>query len=273
MSSPWGAPPPIPPATAPGTPQGDARPTPSHSLSEFLAATAERDQPGDVFELESPKLLEVHVRGRVWSKMGAMIAYRGAVSFRREGMLEGGMMKALKRAVSSEMEPLTKIEGQGRVYLADEGKEIAILRLSGGDALSVNGQDLLAFEDTVRHDITMHRRMAGWVSGGLFSVTLSGQGLVAITSHGRPLTLRVTPDSPVTTDPNATVAWSASLTPEVTVDTSLRSIVGRGGGESIQMVFRGTGFVVVQPYEETPAMAQGGGSSSGGIGSVIDAFT
>ncbi|MCA0268995.1 MAG: AIM24 family protein [Bacteroidetes bacterium] len=236
----------------------DPRPTPSNNLHEFLAATAERDHPGDVFELESDKMLEVHVRGRVWSKLGAMVAYRGNVAFKREGMLEGGMMKALMRAVSSEMEPLTKIEGQGRVYLADSGKNISVLRLTSADALSVNGHDLLAFEDSIQHNIVMHRRMAGWMSGGLFSVTLTGQGLVAITTHGKPLTLRVTPDSPVTTDPNATVAWSANLQPEVTMDTSFRSLTGRGGGESIQMVFRGNGFVVVQPYEEVPQVVQGG---------------
>lgn len=237
----------------------DPRPTPSYGIADFLAATAERDHPGDVFELESDKMLEVHVNGRVWSKMGAMVAYRGNVSFKRQGMLEGGMMKALVRAVSSEMEPLTKIEGQGRVYLADAGKNIAVLRLEGGtDALSVNGNDLLAFEDTVQHDITMHRRVAGLLSGGLFSVRLSGRGLVALTTHGKPLTLRVTPQSPVITDPNATVAWSASLTPDVVVDTSFRSLTGRGGGEAIQMVFRGDGFVVVQPFEEVPVVASAG---------------
>lgn len=245
-------PPPIP------TAGHDPRPTPSHSLAEFLSATAERDHPGDVFELESSKMLEAHVSGRIWSKLGAMVAYRGNLAFRREGMLEGGVMKALVRAVSNEMEPLTKIEGQGRVYLADAGKEIAILRLGPADALSINGNDLLAFEDSVRHDITMHRRMAGWMSGGLFSVRLQGPGLVALTTHGKPLTLQVTGSSPVVTDPNATVAWSANLQPDVTMDTSFRSLTGRGGGESIQMVFRGDGFVVVQPYEEVPQAVQGG---------------
>ncbi|AUZ39075.1 AIM24 family protein, partial [Bacillus sp. MBGLi79] len=71
-----------------------------------------------------------------------------------------------------------------------------------------------------------------------------------ITSHYEPLTLIVTPESPVYTDPNATVAWSGSLQPEFVTDVSFKTFIGRGSGESIQMKFSGNGFVVVQPFEE-----------------------
>jgi len=54
----------------------------------------------------------------------------------------------------------------------------------------------------------------------------------------------------VFTDPNATVAWSGDLSPDIKTDVSLKTLVGRGSGESLQMAFRGEGFVVVQPYEE-----------------------
>ncbi|MBB5374659.1 uncharacterized protein (AIM24 family) [Deinococcus metalli] len=241
----------------------------TYSLRDFVAQTAERDQPGDVFELESSKMLEVKVNGRVWSKLGAMIAYKGNLNFKREGALEGGLMKALKRAVSQEMSPLAKIEGRGVVYLADQGKEIQILRLAG-DTINVNGNDLLAFEDSVQYDITMMRRIAGYAAGGLFSVRVSGNGLVAILSHGKPLTLRVTHNEPIFTDPNATIAWSGNLQPQLRMDQSLRSIFGRGGGETYQMVFQGDGFVVVQPYEEFE-QGLGGESSShgGGVGRAL----
>ncbi|ADY26028.1 protein of unknown function DUF124 [Deinococcus proteolyticus MRP] len=239
--------------TSPATPAGDEAST---RLQDFLRDTAERDRPGDVFELESPRMLEANVSGRIWSKLGAMVAYKGNLTFQREGMLEGGMMKALKRAATGEMAPLTRIEGHGVCYLADKGKQITVLRLED-DTLNVNGNDLLAFEDSVSYDITMHRRMAGWASGGLFSVRVSGRGLVAILSHGQPLTLPVRPGEPVITDPNATVAWSAGLSPELRMDLSLKTLLGRGGGETFQMVFEGSGFVVVQPYEETPVLVSG----------------
>jgi uncharacterized protein (AIM24 family) len=67
----------------------------------------------------------------------------------------------------------------------------------------------------------------------------------------------VTPGEPVYTDPNATVAWSGNLQPQLKMDASLRSLMGRGGGETYQMVFQGDGFVVVQPYEEVPVVMQG----------------
>ena len=74
--------------------------------------------------------------------------------------------------------------------------------------------------------------------------------LIAITSHYNPMTLRVTPGSPVFTDPNATIAWSANLSPDFKTDISFKTFLGRGSGESFQMKFEGDGFVVVQPYEE-----------------------
>ena len=230
---------------------------PHNSLNEFLASTAGRDLPGDVFELENPKLLKAGINGRTWSKLGAMVAYRGNMTFKREGMLEGGVGKALMKFVSGEMAPLVKIEGQGLCYLADDAKNITLLRLQG-ESLNVNGNDLLAFEDSVQNQITMHKRIAGMLSGGLFSVQLSGSGMIAIMSHGKPVTLRVTPDNPVYTDPNATVAWSSNLSPELKTDISLRTLIGRGGGESFQMAFRGDGFVVIQPFEEVPAIVNQG---------------
>ncbi|AFD24492.1 hypothetical protein DGo_CA0565 [Deinococcus gobiensis I-0] len=264
----WSAPvSPAPAAPGPGVPTGAAPSGQGSSLSDFLRASAEQDRPGDVFELESSKMLEVKVNGRVWSKLGAMVAYRGRLDFQRASTLSdlmggmrqggGGMMGSLLGAAmrmgSGEMGPLVSIQGQGVCYLADQGKEISIIRLQG-DTLNVNGKDLLAFEDTVTHEITMQRSVAGMVSGGMFSVQVRGHGMVALLSHGQPLTLRVTPQEPVFTDPNATIAWSENLRPDLRVSQDLRSMFGRGGGETLQMAFQGSGFVVVQPYEEAAAM-------------------
>lgn len=88
------------------------------------------------------------------------------------------------------------------------------------------------------------------MAGGLFNIRLSGRGLVAITTHYEPLTLRVTPDQPLFTDPNATVAWSGTLSPEIITNVTFRTLIGRGSGEAIQLKFVGDGWVVLQPYEE-----------------------
>lgn len=225
------------------------------SLQEFIARSKEKDASGEAFELESPHMLEVRLDGHVWAKSGAMVARKGAVKFTRQGMLEQGLGNLLKKAVSGEGMQLMKVEGRGRVYLADNGKKITVLRLAG-ESIYVNGNDVLAIESGVRHDITMMRSVAGALSGGLFNVKLSGSGLVAFGSHYEPLLLPVGGDAgDVYTDPNATVAWSDGVRTEIVADLSLGALVGRTSGETVQMKFSGHGWVVVQPYEEKPVLA------------------
>lgn len=219
------------------------------SIEEFVEKTTQKDRGAGLFELETDRLLEINLDGTVWTKMGSMIAYRGDIKFTREGILEGGAGKVLKKFVSGEGARLTKARGQGAVYLADAGKKITVLNLLD-DAIFVNGNDILAFEDGIDWDIKMMKKITAMMAGGLFNVRLEGTGLIAITTHYDPITLKVTPESPVISDPNATVAWSGSLAPEFRTDISFRTFLGRGSGESIQMAFRGDGFIVVQPYEE-----------------------
>jgi uncharacterized protein (AIM24 family) len=222
---------------------------PRYGLDEFVQSTA-RTVPGEgLFELQSDRLLVVNLDGRVWTKMGSMVAYTGDIKFTREGVLEHGVGKLLKRAVSGEGTRLTKAEGAGRLYLADESKKISILNLEG-KTIYVNGNDILAFQDGIDWDIQLMKKIAGMMAGGLFNVRLAGTGMVAITTHHDPLTLQVSPGRPVSTDPNATVAWSGTLEPEFKTDISFKTFLGRGSGESVQMRFDGDGFVVIQPKEE-----------------------
>ena len=220
-----------------------------YSLEEFVSKTSEKDRGEGFFELESSRMLEVNLSGMVWTKMGSMIAYGGMIKFTREGMLEHGIGKLLKKTLSGEGVRLTKAEGNGHLFLADNGKKVTILDLRN-ESIFVNGNDLLAFQDSVKWDIKMMRKITRMMAGGLFNIRLVGTGLIAITTHYDPLTLKVTPEEPVITDPNATVAWSGHLMPEFRTDVSLKSFFGRGSGESIQMEFKGDGFVVVHPFEE-----------------------
>ena len=221
----------------------------NYSIEEFVARTSEKSAEEHAFELESERMLEVNLDGMVWSKMGSMIAYNGAIKFTREGVMEHGIGKFLKKTLTGEGVCLTKAEGNGNLYLADAGKKVTILDLQG-DSIFVNGNDVLAFQDTIKWDIKMMRKITGMMAGGLFNIKLEGTGMIALTTHYDPLTLKVTPDAPVITDPNATVAWSGNLEPEFKTDISLKTFFGRGSGESVQMLFSGEGFVVVQPYEE-----------------------
>jgi len=220
-----------------------------YSIDEFIDSTGQRDLEEGTFELERDRLLEINLEGKVWTKMGSMVAYLGDIKFTREGVMEHGIGKMLKKAVTGEGVSLTKAEGAGKLYLADNGKKISVINLDN-QSIFVNGNDLLAFEESIRWDIKMLKKVAGLMAGGLFNVKLEGTGMIAITTHYDPLTLTVTPENPVFTDPNATVAWSGNLQPDLKTDVSLKTFVGRSSGESLQMAFKGEGFVVIQPFEE-----------------------
>jgi uncharacterized protein (AIM24 family) len=201
-------------------------------------------------------MLEVNLDGLVWAKAGSMVAYHGVIKFDREGILEHGLGTAFKKALTGEGASLMKANGRGKLYLADGGKKIIILNLRN-ESIFVNGNDLLAFEPGIKWEIKLMKKIGGMMAGGLFNVRCEGTGMIAITTHHEPLTLRVTPGQPVVTDPNATVAWSGILKPEFQTDISLKTFFGRGSGESIQMRFEGDGFVVVQPYEEVYRVEKG----------------
>lgn len=220
-----------------------------YSIAEFIRQTEQNDELKAKFELETPRMLEVNLKDFIWAKAGSMIAYNGTIKFEREGILEHGIGTLFKKAFTGEGASLMKATGEGALYLADKGKKIIILELHN-ETIFVNGNDLLAFEPTVKHEIKLMRKVAGMMAGGLFNIRCSGSGLIAITSHYEPLTLRVTPGKPVLTDPSATVAWSGNLTPEFQTDISFKTFIGRASGESIQLRFEGNGFVIVQPYEE-----------------------
>jgi uncharacterized protein (AIM24 family) len=234
------------------------------TLTQFVTDHAEKTQNQGLFELESERVLEVNLgaaagssANMIWMKAGAMVAYTGSIKFTREGLLDQGLGNLLKKAVSGEGASLTKAEGQGKLYVADGGKRLTVLTLNN-ESVFVNGNDLIAMEATLSKDITMMRKLSAIASGGLFNVRVAGSGSFAIGTHGAPLVLRVLPGRPVFTDPQATVLWSGNLQPEMKTDVSLRTFLGRGSGESFQMMFQvaqGEGFVVVQPYEEV--MMQG----------------
>lgn len=220
-----------------------------YSINEFIKQTKQDEEENEFFELETSRILEVNLTEFVWAKMGSMISYTGRIKFERERVLEHGLGKMFKKALTDEGTSLMKATGNGQLYLADQGKKIIIFDLNN-ESITVNGNDLLAFEPSIEWDIKLMRKVAGMMSGGLFNVTLNGTGKVAITTHFDPLTLLVRPGEAVITDPNATVAWSGNLTPEFKTDINMRTFLGRGSGESIQMQFSGEGFVIIQPFEE-----------------------
>lgn len=215
-------------------------------FDEFVNAN-EPKEGGGVFQLENSKLLDVELGDPVMAKAGSMIAYTGDISFTGKSSAEGGLTGFIKNKATSEGTPVMEATGSGNLYLADQGKKIQIIDLAADEELSVNGNDVLAFESRVDYEIRTIGSISGSSAGGLTNVFLQGPGNVAITTHGDPLVL--TP--PVRTDPSATVAWSGTASPGSHIDKSLSDMVGQSSEETYQLDFAGSeGFVIVQPFEE-----------------------
>jgi uncharacterized protein (AIM24 family) len=213
-------------------------------LEEFTEANAPKTG-GDGFQRENKRLLDIALDETVMVKAGSMIGYTGEMTFTGKSSAEGGITGFVKDAITDEGTPVMEAEGSGHLYVADQGKKVQILDLDGEESISVNGNDVLAFESTVDYEIGTIGGLSEAAAGGLTNVYLTGPGAVAITTHGDPLV--VTP--PVTTDPDATVAWSTDLSPSVATNKAIE--IGQTSGETIQMEFTGSeGFVVIQPYEE-----------------------
>lgn len=207
---------------------------------------------GDVFQKESSKMLEIILNSKVFAKAGTIVSYTGDIHFERKDA--GSLEKSLKKSVAGEGNVTMEANGKVCLYLADLGKKVQILQLGKGEKISVNGNDILAFEEIVNWDIETIGSVAGSASGGLFDATLEHPGFIGITTNGEPLVL---PTS-VNTDPDATVAWSSRTSPNMKADIGIKGFLGRTSGESFQLEFNGNkGFVVIQPSENNQSCQKG----------------
>jgi uncharacterized protein (AIM24 family) len=199
------------------------------------------------FTADSDRVLRIDVDGGAWIKPGTAIAYRGPLAFERLRTTEA---RSVDQIAVREMSPLVRAAGRGRLYCADRGAHVHVLDLRG-ETIVVSARDLLAFESSLTFEMSLLGHGLGIAAGGLIVATVSGEGALAIATHGETLRLEVTPDDPLNTDPHATVAWSGGLTPALKTDLSWRSLIGHGGQQPVQMRFEGTGFVIVQPYKDS----------------------
>jgi len=236
------------------------------ALKEFAEVEAK-----EAFSLQHSKMLKVELSDiEIQAKLGSMVAYQGDVSFEHAG--SGGLKRMAKKAMTGEGAGLMKITGKGEVFLADFAQEIQVLKLAD-EAITVNGANLLAFDDGIDWDIKKVEGASGMIGGGLFNTHLKGSGYVALISDGTPVLIDVSDDD-VFADPQAAITWSEGVKTSIKTDVKMKNLIGRGSGESIQMQFSGKGWVLVQPSEgRVIGTAAGGtgtsGSAAGAIGKML----
>jgi uncharacterized protein (AIM24 family) len=220
-------------------------------------------QSTEAFALQNSKLLKVSLRDvTVQAKLGSMVAYQGEVKFEHAG--SGGMARLVKKMTTGEDVKFMKCTGSGELFLAEQAQEIHVLSLDN-DQITCNGANLLAFDDGIDWDITRVEGAGGMLTGGMFNVSLKGTGSVALLSDGPPVLLEIG-ETPTFADPQAAITWSSGVRTSMKTDINVKTLIGRGSGESIQVAFEGTGWVLVQPSEgRVSAGPLGGGGGGGGL--------
>ena len=231
------------------------------SLAEF-----KETQSQDAFSLQNDRLLKVRLDAvTIQARQGSMVAYQGDVHFEHAS---SGMKRLMKKVATGEGVDLMKASGTGEVFLAIQAQEVHLLQLND-EEITVNGRNVLAFQDGIDWDIKMVEGVSGVMTGGLFNVKLKGTGTAAVVSDGPPVLLDVG-SAPTFCDPQAAIVWSEGVKSAVKTDANLKSFIGMGSGESVQVAFSGDGWVLVQPSEGRVAeRISGSNQSGGGLGNLI----
>src|ERR1043165_8122195 len=196
-------------------------------------------QSQDAFAHQNSKLLKVRLdQVTIQAKLGSMVAYQGDVTLEHAG--SGGLGRMLKKAVTGEGVQLMKVTGRGEVFLADQAQDIHLIYLEN-DMITVNGPNLLASDSGIDWDIRRVEGAGAMMGGqGLYNLSLHGTGWVAIISDGPPVLLNVA-SAPTFADAQAAITWSSGVTTRIKTAINLKTLTGRGSGESVQMSFAGQG--------------------------------
>ncbi|MEU2429483.1 MULTISPECIES: AIM24 family protein [unclassified Streptomyces] len=211
--------------------------------------TAHRPAPTGVrMAVHSAKTLKVTmVTGQdLIAKSGSMIAYDGYVQFDAP---PGTLRRTAEAMVTGEGGKLMLCRGDGDLYLADYGADVVVVHLAD-EALSVNGATLLACDASLQLSIEPVKGIAKLSGSGLTNLVIRGTGWVALVSRGIPTVLDCA-ERETYVDPDALVAWTTGLEMKARRTVKASALIGRGSGEALQIGFKGQGFVVVQPSEDT----------------------
>jgi uncharacterized protein (AIM24 family) len=208
------------------------------------------------FESVNSKVVRARVSPHqaVLARRGAMLGYEGSVNFRplSHGQGPGGVAGA---ALSGESNKMMASEGSGAVLYGFRGLHVTVVELTG-DSMTIEADRILAHDANLQTSVEMiaqggvRSTVRGAMTGqGLFTTRISGQGSVAVLSHGGTFPLRLTGET-VGVDPQAYVGHIGALQVDLKASVGMRDLVGRGSGEAFQLHVSGHGTVYVQASEE-----------------------
>ncbi len=165
------------------------------------------------------------------------------------------MGKMLKGAVTKESAVKPEYRGAGILALEPTYKFIILQDVSQwGAGMVVEDGMFLACDGTVNHNVVSRRNLSSAALGGegLFNLSLSGSGVVALEStvpFEELVEVEMNNDV-LKIDGNLAVCWSSTL--DFTVEKSTKSLLGSAvSGEGFVNVYRGTGKVLMSPVAAT----------------------
>ena len=175
------------------------------------------------FETVNELTLKVTCSGNdvLFTKAGAFIAGESAggknytfekVLLGPQGNIGQALMGSLMRRVTGENLPLMKVNmhGESVTYYANQGQHVVIYKLSMGEIISVESENILAFTQDCKYSVRFIG--CGVLSQkGLATSVLTGNGnnaYVAILSDGNPIVLsNVKNRNTISVDPDAVICW------------------------------------------------------------------
>ena len=174
------------------------------------------------FILHHNGFLEIHAPGRVFIKKSSLRSYTGNFRFSEVQALHSTSAHHIHEAV-----------GTGKIFLYEKSYQTYLFELNQ-EFVYVEGSHILALEDDLAfrfepiHDFRHDRRLE--------TFKVYGKGALALLTHLEPLTLRVTPEYPLTILSRSLVAWTGHLYPVVAEEET--------AGEGFNVRFEGEGIII-----------------------------
>ena len=176
------------------------------------------------------------------------VELEGKMNSSKSGL--GGILGALGRSLTSG-ESIFMTHATGKTNDAYIGiapsipGKIHCLHVDATTQYCLNTGAFLASDETVEYIMksqSVGKALFGG-TGGLFVMHTKGQGDILVSAFGDILSLKVTPDHPITIDNEHVVAWDESLDYDIRIASGM---FGFTTGEGLVNEFHGNGTVLIQ---------------------------
>ena len=224
--------------------------SPSTAMQEYYKAEMNVRRKQLVIELNGSNSAVIQAGAMQWytGNLHATTGVKGVGDF---------VGKLFKGAVTKESAIKPEYTGVGTLVLEPTYKHILLEDVSawGAQGMSIDDGMFLAADNNVKIGVVPRKTVSSALAGGegLFNLSLSGSGVVALESNvPREELIEIILDNDILkVDGNFAVCWSSRL--QFTVERSSKTLIGSAAsGEGLVNVFRGTGKVLLSPVGSDP---------------------